>query len=141
MTEKQKRFAQEYLIDCNGTQAAIRAGYSPISAYSEASRLLRNDNVQNYLQAQMAQLQGETVAELQEVLEYTTSVMRGESQSEVMVVEGTGQGMSQAVTKTKAPDEKERLKAAELLLKRYGAGSETSVSVNIPIIIKDDLSD
>lgn len=46
--------------------------------------------------------------------------MRGESLSEVVVVEGQGDGYSEARAMQKAPDEKERLKAAELLGKRYG---------------------
>ena len=45
MTPKQARFVEEYLIDRNGTQAAIRAGYSERSAEVTASRLLRNDKV------------------------------------------------------------------------------------------------
>lgn len=45
MTPKQERFVEEYLIDLNATQAAIRAGYSPDTAESAASRLLRNVNV------------------------------------------------------------------------------------------------
>ena len=45
LTPKQARFVQEYLIDCNGAQAAIRAGYSPRGAKESASRLLTYDNV------------------------------------------------------------------------------------------------
>lgn len=50
LSEKQKRFCSEYLIDLNGTQAAIRAGYSPKTAAEQASRLLSKVNVTNYLQ-------------------------------------------------------------------------------------------
>lgn len=56
ITEKQKRFADEYLIDLNGTQAAIRAGYSPKTANEQASRLLANVNVQEYIQEQRGKL-------------------------------------------------------------------------------------
>ena len=49
LTDKQKRFCEEYLIDLNATQAAIRAGYSPKTAEQTASRLLRNVNVQEYI--------------------------------------------------------------------------------------------
>lgn len=47
LTDKQERFIQEYLIDENGTQAAIRAGYSdhPDSARTEGSRLLAKANI------------------------------------------------------------------------------------------------
>lgn len=45
LTTRQARFVEEYLVDGNGTQAAIRAGYSASGAYTEASRLLRNAEV------------------------------------------------------------------------------------------------
>lgn len=53
LTEKQKRFCQEYIVDLNGTQAAIRAGYAANSAEVTASRLLRNDKVKEYTQQLM----------------------------------------------------------------------------------------
>mgnify|MGYP000785198130 CR=1 FL=1 len=49
LNEKQKQFCNEYLIDFNGTQAAIRAGYSPKSAYSTANENLRKPEIQSYL--------------------------------------------------------------------------------------------
>lgn len=49
MTAKQKRFCDEYLVDLNATQAAIRAGYSDGSAYSTGHRMLKNAEVQNYI--------------------------------------------------------------------------------------------
>lgn len=45
MTDKQKRFCEEYLIDLNATQAAIRAGYSPKAAKEQGARLLTNANI------------------------------------------------------------------------------------------------
>lgn len=49
LTERQRRFAEEYAVDANGTQAAIRAGYSVRSAAAAASRLLRKRNIQDLL--------------------------------------------------------------------------------------------
>ena len=49
LEEKQKMFCKEYLVDFNGTQAAIRAGYSKKTANEQASRLLTKVNVQTYL--------------------------------------------------------------------------------------------
>jgi phage terminase small subunit len=57
LTEKQKKFVNEYLIDLNATQAAIRAGYSKKTAAEQAVRLLRNVNVQTYLQKRQKELQ------------------------------------------------------------------------------------
>lgn len=53
LTAKQSRFVAEYLIDLNGTQAAVRAGYSPKTANEQAARLLANVSVQSALQAAM----------------------------------------------------------------------------------------
>jgi phage terminase small subunit len=50
LTPKQQRFADEYLVDLNACQAAIRAGYSPRSARSQGYRLLTNDDIQELIQ-------------------------------------------------------------------------------------------
>lgn len=50
LDDKSKRFCHEYMIDLNGTQAAIRAGFSPKSARTHASILLKRTNIQTYLQ-------------------------------------------------------------------------------------------
>ena len=120
MTEKQKRFAEEYLIDLNATQAAIRAGYSESSAGRNANRMMKNEEIKTYIDAALARLRAENVADAQEVMEYLTSVLRGESKSSVLCLCGDG---AQDVIE-KHPDEKERLKAAELLGKRYGLYTE-----------------
>jgi len=60
LTPKQTRFAEEFLLDLNGTQAAIRAGYSKDSAKEIASQNLTKLNVQNYI----AELQAERAKEL-----------------------------------------------------------------------------
>lgn len=123
MTEKQKRFCDEYLIDCNATRA-YKAVYRNIKsdevARKAGSRLLTNVDVKKYITNRMEEIHNEKTADAQEVIEYLTSVLRGESSSTEIVVEGTGDGCSEARTIEKAPSEKERLKAAELLGKRYG---------------------
>ncbi len=142
MTEKQKRFCLEYLVDCNATQAAIRAGYSKNTANEQASRLLAKNNIRNYVQEELKKMESETIASAEEVIKYLTSVLRGETQAEVVVVEGEGEGVSTARNIQKAPDEKEKLKAAELLGKRYGLFKD-NVSLNggVSITIVDDLGD
>ena len=122
MTEKQKRFADEYLIDLNATRA-YKVAYPNVKndavAAAAAARLLRNVKVKNYIAEQMEKIHNEKTADAQEVIEYLTSVLRGESTSQEIVVEGIGDGMSEARTMEKGPSEKDRLKAAELLGKRY----------------------
>ena len=120
MTAKQQRFCDEYLIDLNATQAAIKAGYSEKNARNIASENLAKPNIKAYIDQRMAEKEKELIADQDEVLKYLTSVMRGKSKSEIVVVESIGDYMSEARTMQKAPDEKERLKAAELLGKRYG---------------------
>lgn len=138
MTAKQKRFCDEYLIDLNATQAAIRAGYSVKTAGVMAAENLKKPNIKEYIEQRMAEKEAALIANQDEVLKYLTSVMRGETQSEVVVIEGTGEGCSEARTMQKAPDEKERLRAAELLGKRYGAFTdkvEQSVDMELTISV------
>jgi len=125
LTAKQQRFCDEYLIDLNATQAAIRAGYSEKNARNIASENLAKPNIKKYIDDRMAEKESQLIADQDEVLKYLTEVLRGESRSSVVVIENTGDYMSQAREMQKAPDEKERLKAAELLGKRYGLYKDT----------------
>ena len=138
MTAKQMRFCDEYLIDLNATQAAIRAGYSVKTARSMGAENLSKPYIKTFIEQRMAEKEASLIASQDEVLKYLTSVMRGETQSEVVVVENIGDFMSEARTMKKAPDEKERLKAAELLGKRYGAfvdKSEQTVDMELNITV------
>lgn len=142
MTEKQKRFCEEYLIDTNATKAAERAGYSKKTAYSIGIENLRKPEIKAYLDEQLAKMHDERTADAKEVMEYLTSVMRGESEAEIVVVEGIGDGASEARRFMKAPDEKERLKAAELLGKRYGLfRDKMDVTGTAAVTIIDDMDD
>lgn len=85
MTEKQKRFCDEYLIDLNATQAAIRAGYSKKTANEQGARLLANVSVQKHLQKRMKEKECELIATQDEVLQTLTRVLRRE-EKEVVVV-------------------------------------------------------
>lgn len=127
MTEKQKIFADEYLIDLNATRA-YRMAYPAVkkdeTARANASRLLTNANVKKYVEERLEEIHNQKTADAREVMEYLTSVMRGESLAEEIVVEGLGDGVSEARTMKKAPSEKDKLKAAELLGKRFGLYAE-----------------
>lgn len=122
MTEKQKIFADEYLIDLNATRA-YKIAYPSIKKDSVAaqagSRMLRNVKVKKYIDEKLQEIHDKKTADIKEVMEYLTSVLRGESESEEIVVEGVGDGCSEARTMTKKPSEKDRLKAADLILKRF----------------------
>jgi len=147
MTKNQRKFADEYLIDCNATRA-YKAAYPRVKsddiAAVNGSKLLRNTKVKNYIDEQLEKISSSKVADVKEVMEYLTSVLRGESTSEIVVIEGAGDGYSDARRMDKAPDEKERLKAAELLGKRYGMFKDNlNVGGAIPVVIsgEDELED
>lgn len=122
MTEKQKIFADEYLVDLNATRA-YKVAYPSVKkdnvAAANGARMLRNDKVRIYIDEQLDKLRSERVADAQEVMEHLTAAMRGDIKEEVVVVEGSGEGYSDARIIEKQISEKERLKAAELLGKRY----------------------
>lgn len=140
MTDKQKKFVSEYLVDLNGTQAAIRAGYSKRGAKGRANLLKNNPEIAQMIKDQMDSVQRESIAGVIEISEYLTAVMRGESRSSVVVVEGLGNGKTVARLVDKPPEEKERIRAAELLGKRYGMFSDrVRVDGSIPVVIKEDL--
>lgn len=120
LTLKQQRFADEYIISGNATQAAIKAGYSKRTAGVIADENLKKPKIRAYIDERLAELENAKIAKQDEVLRYLTDVMRAESVSETVVVEGTGEGCSEARRMQKRPEERERLKAAELLGKRYG---------------------
>lgn len=140
LTKKQRRFADEYLIDCNGTKAAIRAGYSPKTANEQAAKLMANKKIKDYISEKLEEISSERLAEAQEVLEYLTSVMRGEHTEQILRLDGNG---VQVIDNIKV-SARERLKAAELIGKRYGMFKDNfDVGGSIPVVISggDELED
>lgn len=127
MTEKQKIFADEYLIDLNATRA-YRTAYPNCkknsSADAAARKLLGNTRIQQYINERLEELQSKRVANVQEVMEHLTAVLRGEIREETVVVEGIGDGCSEARIVEKQVGARDRLKAAELLGKRYSLFTE-----------------
>jgi len=74
ITEKQKRFVAEYLVDLNATQAAIRAGYSPKTANEQGARLLTKVSVQEHLQKQQAKLRNKLEITQERVIEELAAI-------------------------------------------------------------------
>ena len=85
LTAQQELFCEEYLTDLNGTQAAIRAGYSAKTAAATASRLLRNVNIQAHIQKRMDEKQDTLIAKQDEVLQTLTRILRREESENVVV--------------------------------------------------------
>lgn len=115
ITEKQKRFVDEYLIDLNATQAAIRAGYSKKTAHVIGPENLEKPEIKQQIDRRMQEIKSKRTADATEVVETLTAIMRGEMTEEVPLLCGDGcQELSDKNTAVK-----DRLKAAELLGKRY----------------------
>ena len=134
---KQKKFADEYIISGNATQAAIKAGYSKKYTNTNANKLLQNTTIREYIDKIMAKYDDKKIAKQEEVLEYLTCILRGEQTEETL--KGAGNGVQ--VIDDIEVSAKDRIKAAELLGKRYGIWTDR-VSVDEPISItikrKDD---
>lgn len=144
LTLKQQRFADEYIISGNAEEAAVIAGYSKKYARGNAYKLVANSGIKSYIDKRLKELDDKQIAKQEEVLKYLTSVVRGESRSVVVVVEGEGDGVSSARLVNKPPDEKEKLKAAELLGKRYRLFTdkvELDADVDMELNIKVDYGD
>lgn len=154
LTAKQKRFCDEYLIDLNATQAAIRAGYSPKTARMIANENLTKPYIKEYIEKRMAEKEKALIADQDEVLKYLTATMRREKKESVVVTiseersvyapddNGT---MRKQTVKKETPQIVEipaRLsdsnKAAELLGKAYGLYTEkveTDVDMELNITV------
>lgn len=137
LTLKQQRFADEYIICGNATEAAIKAGYSGKYANTNASKLLQNTTIKSYIDERLEELKSEKVADQQEVLEYLTSVMRGQTQEQTLCSIGE---LGQQVIDIDV-GAKDRIKAAELLGKRHRLWTDKQeVEVNGTVVFVDDIS-
>ena len=139
LTIKQKRFVDEYIISGNATDAAIKAGYSKRTAKSIGAENLTKPDIVNALREKEREIQSKKIAKQEEVLEYLTSILRNEQTQQTLI--GVGKGV-QAITDIEL-SAADKIKAAELIGKRYGMWTD-KVDLDIkPIIIDgaDELED
>ena len=131
----QRKFCLEYVKTGNATEAAIEAGYSEKTARSQGQRLLTNVDIKNYIDELTAQMESQKIASAIEMQQVLTSIIRQETDEEVIVVEGCGEGMSEAVTKKKKPSHREVISAIDKLARMQGVmdGSKTNVNVFVPV--------
>ena len=135
MTLRQQKFCDEYLISGNATDAAIKAGYSRKTAKQTGSENLAKPDLRTYIDEQLAKIHSAKIADAEEVMKYLTSVMRGEHTEQVLKLVGEG---VQTVTDIDV-SAKERLKAAELIGKRYGLFTDkVGLEGAVPVIITGD---
>ena len=140
LTLKQQRFADEYIISGNAEEAAITAGYSEKYARGNAYKLVAKSGVKSYIEERLKELDNKSIAKQEEVLQYLTSVMRGELEEEVLY--GIGDGVQS--TRHIEVGAKDRLKAAELLGKRYRLFTdkvELDADVDMELNVKVDYGD
>lgn len=138
LTPKQKAFADYYIELGNATEAAIKAGYSKKTAYSIGNENLKKPEIKKYIQDRVAEKEEKMIAKQDEVLKFLTSVLRGEITEEIPI--GKGEGFFQLEDKT--PSVKDRVKAAELLGKRYAMWTDKQqVEGSQQVIIVEDLDD
>ena len=144
LNARQKSFCEFYVASGNATESAIKAGYSKKTADRIASENLRKLELKKYIDELMQKLESERIASAEEVLQNLTAMMRGEIQEDVVVVEGEGDGVSSARVMKKQVSAKERIKAAELLGKRYRLYTDkVEVEGVIPVMIvgEDELEE
>ncbi|MDU1348284.1 terminase small subunit [uncultured Clostridium sp.] len=140
LTPKQRAFADYYIELGNATEAAIKAGYNKKTARQIGSMNLTKVDIKNYIDERMKLIEDERIAKADEVLKYLTRVMRGEETEEVVVTESIGDFMSEARTLEKDIGAKDRIKAAELLGKRYRLFTDkVEIEGSVPVQIVDDI--
>lgn len=139
LREKQKRFADYYIETGNQLESYLKAGYavkSNAAARVNASRLLTNANVKSYIDERLMELQGKRVADQQEILQFLTSVMRGEVVEKIPL----GVGMGEQILVENEPPINVRKSAAELLGKRYAMWTDKrQIDGVIGVQIVDDI--
>ena len=154
LTEKQKRFCDEYLVDLNATQAAIRAGYSEKTAKQIAQQNLTKLDIQEYIKKRMAEKEDALIAKQDEVLQTLTRVLRRQEMDTVVVTcKERSSGYDENGKKVIVEKEIARVvqiptrvndlnKAAELLGKRYGLYTEKiETDVDMELNINIDYGD
>jgi len=141
LTEKQKRFCDYYIETGNATEAAIRAGYSQKTARFIGAENLTKPNIKSYIEQRLKELEDERIADATEVLQYLTSVMRGEI-TETRYIAVYDKDGSFVEEREGPPTVRDRNKAAELLAKRYGLLNENmNINAEMAVKIVDDIDD
>ena len=114
LTEKQERFCREYLVDADAKAAAVRAGYA--AGHGVAARLMRNAAIRERIREEMGVAERESGDRAEEIIAFLTAVMRGEIEE----------------LRSSAKD---RMRAAELLGKRYGVFDDKGENGKEPLTV------
>ena len=158
LTAKKQRFADEYLIDLNATQAAIRAGYSPRTANEQGSRLLTDVSVRAYIDERMAEHSRRTGVNQERIIRELARIAfldptRLVNMNNATVLSDASEDDTAAIASVKVKEtsgdvdsiEREvrfadKIKALELLGKRFGMWiDKQQVNVQGDVQIVDDV--
>ncbi len=121
LTTKQQKFCNEYIKSGNAKDAATKAGYSPKTAYSIGNENLNKPELKAYIEKRLKQLESKKIAGAREVLEYLSSVMRGEQTESVATARGVYNDIPVSA--------KDRINAAKEILKRYPSDPMTKAQL------------
>ena len=134
---RQEAFCLHYAKTGNATESYKKAGYKPKNdnaANANAVSLLRNDKIQARLAELSQEIASDKIANVQEIQERLTAILRMQLGEEQIVVVGTGEGVSSANKMEKKPQLRDVLKAAELLAKMQGGFDNTlKVEMTVPV--------
>ena len=134
---KWEAFCLHYAKTGNASEAYRKAGYTTKnerSIYSNCNRLLKNDDIRARLSELAEEMASEKIADIREIHEYLTSVIRGETTEDVVITEGCGDGVSEAKIVKVATANRDRIKAATELAKMKGAyDNKLQVEVTVPV--------
>lgn len=139
---KQKAFADAFIELGNATKAYLKA-YPNVkneeTASASGSRMLGNVKVKAYIDERLAQIASNRIADAQEVLETLTKVLRGEARAATLVGVGGGE---EFITEDMPPTMGERIKAAELIGKRYAMWTDKQqIDGAQQVVIINDIED
>ncbi|WP_258831457.1 terminase small subunit [Peribacillus frigoritolerans] len=141
LTEKQKRFADYYIETGNASEAYRKAGYagkSTSTITTNGNRLLTNADIKKYISDRVAEKDNARIAKQDEVLSYLTGIMRGEYTEQTL--RGIGEG-AQVIADIDV-SAKDRIKAAELLGKRYAMWTEKQdIDIKGAVTFVDDIGE
>lgn len=119
LTPKQEAFIDAYIETGNASEAAKRAGYSEKTARAVGAENLTKPYIKAAIEARQAEIRSKRTADITEVMEFLTSALRGKLTDDNIVVEGVGDGISNARIIETRISSRDRIKAAENLLKRF----------------------
>lgn len=124
LNERQRRFVDEYILCGNATEACRRAGYTNKFANRQAHKLLTNPGIRAAIDEQLQAATTQKTLDQTRLLEFLSAVVLGEVKDEQLMTRLTGKGTSTIERHETRVSVRDRLKAAELLLKVNGAFRE-----------------